>query len=231
MVTFLSLDIKGLVVALFFGLLIFVFGQGLQYGLGSWGAFFLVTLVYFLILSYIVTRIGGRTKTKLGLYEGERGWRNVVANGIVPLIFAFIFMLNSSTNYGSFLPQTAVIAAYVASVAAVTADKFASELGVLGEAPIMLLTLKKTERGASGGVSLFGLLMSAFAAFLISFVLLVFHVKVISVAAVTFAGFSGSLVDSVLGYYEGQGIGNKYTSNIACALSGALIALVLFAVL
>ncbi len=222
MPTFLSLDIKGLLVALLFGLLIFVFGGA------RWGTFFLITIVYFLILSYIVTRMGEKTKVGLGLYERGRGWKNVVANGIVPLIFAFVFFLNSNQSFGGFLPQTAVIAAYVASVAAITADKFASELGVLDDAPIMLLTLKKVERGTSGGVSPFGLLMSAFAAFLISLILLAFNVKVISVAAITFAGFAGGLVDSALGYFEEKGRGNKYTSNIGCAITGAVIALVIF---
>jgi uncharacterized membrane protein len=46
-----------------------------------------------------------------------------------------------------------------------------------------------------------------------------------------FSGFCGGLVDSLLGYYEEKGIGNKYTSNAICGIAGALIAMLIVGLL
>ena len=54
----------------------------------------------------------------MGLYEHERGWENVLSNGLLPSILAI-----GSPYLGPF--------PFIASIAAVTADKFGSEIGVL----------------------------------------------------------------------------------------------------
>ena len=216
MVDFLSLDLPGLASALVFGLLIFLFG-------GPFGPFFLMTIIYFLVLSFIVTRFGSEKKRKLGVYERSRGWRNVFANGIVPLIGSVAYAFDLSYN---FVPVKFLIIAYVASVAAITADKFASELGVLDGQPIMLLTLKPAKKGMSGGVTWLGLLMSFVAALLIGMVLLSYgSYRLILLVAV--AGLFGSVVDSLLGYFEENGFGNKFTTNIGCAVAGWAISILL----
>ena len=45
-------------------------------------------------------------------------------------------------------------------------------------------------------------------------------------AVVVFSGLAGDLADSVLGYFEEKGIGNKYTSNFVCAVVGVAISIV-----
>jgi uncharacterized protein (TIGR00297 family) len=217
---FLSLDALGLAIALVFGLLIYLFG-------GVLGLFFLVTLIYFLVLSYIVTRFGRERKRKLGVYEQSRGWRNVFANGIVPLFAAVVYGFNLSYNI---VPADWLVVAYVASVAAITADKFASELGVLDGKPIMLLTLKPARKGMSGGVTPLGLFASLVAALMISLVLF-WYWNYLWIAVVSVSGLIGSMVDSVLGYFEEKGTGNKFTSNIGCAIAGWCVSLLLLLLL
>ena len=219
--TFLTLDFGGVISALLLGAALVVTGV-----LGGLGLFFLIVILYFLLLSAIVTRAGKGRKVRMGLYERSRGWRNVAANGMIPLIISIIYMANNSYF---FAPQVALLIAYVASVAAITADKFASEIGVLDGDPHMLLTMKKVKKGISGAVSSIGLLASLVGAFLVS--LSVFQLPNFTYLLViaTVAGFFGNLADSVVGYLEEQGIGNKYTSNMVCAIVGAVIAFVILA--
>ena len=91
---------------------------------------FLVLLLLFLALAVIVTKYGYEKKRELGLYEHERSWENVLANGLVPTICAVLY---PAIGWGP----------YVGALAAITADKFASELGVLGGDPIYLLTSRR----------------------------------------------------------------------------------------
>lgn len=192
----LLLDPQGIVVALAIGgLLVYI------------SPVYFVILLIFLLLSVMVTKYGYYEKKSMGIYEHERSWENVVSNGLVPLIAAFV------SPY-----------AYLGAVAAVTSDKFASELGVLGEEPIDLLTLKKTKPGTSGAVSPFGTFMSFVGALAIGLTGTAFlNISLYDAVVIGVIGWIGSLVDSVVGVLEERGIGNKMTTNIVCALIGMLL--------
>ena len=43
------------------------------------------------------------------------------------------------------------------------------------------------------------------------------------------AGLFGDFVDSFFGYFEERNIGNKYSSNVLCAVAGAALGLFLMA--
>jgi len=213
MVNFLTLDGKAAVLAVLMGILIVLFG-------GTYGVFFLAVMVLFLALSAIVTNVGIGMKKRIKVYEARRGWKNVVANGIIPLIIVILYWY-----FGSHMPNpTVFVVAYVASVAGTTADKFASELGVLGETPISIITLKKVKKGVSGGVTVFGTVSSFIGAALIGFSGMAVGFSPVYVVIIAVSGLFGSIVDSVAGHFEERGIGNKYTSNIFCAIAAALIA-------
>ncbi len=219
--TLFTLDPVGLISAASLGVALLLLGGF------PMGVYFLLVMLYFLILSAIVTRMGSTRKKVLGVYEHSRGWRNVIANGSAPLLMAGLFFVNS--YYGMVGPSILVLG-YVAGVAAITADKFASEIGVLGKAPIMLLTLKKTKRGVSGGVTVLGFAFSLIAAVFISasvFFMPIHGNFTLYFFIAVFAAFIGNLADSVFGYFEEQGIGNKYTSNLACALAGTAVAIII----
>lgn len=233
---FLTLDLKGFVLALLFGILFLFFG-------GDIGYFFVIAMAVFLALSAVVTRVGIEYKKAIGVYQKYRGIKNVIANGAAPLIFAFLFYFYSKT---SVLNSSFMLVAFVASVAAITADKFSSEIGVFGGTPRMIFTFKKVKRGTSGGVTILGLIAGLLGAFLISLLGLlvqpwlgIFH----SVFATTFfsgvyatrsvisiivGGYLGNIADTVLGYYEEKGIGNKFTTNFFCSAAGGLFAMILF---
>ena len=212
----LTLDEKGIVSALIFAVLILFFGR-------SEGLFFLSLLILFLVLSAIATNIGKKKKSEQGLYEKSRGWKNVVANGLVPLLVVVLFYFAR----GSF--EETLLFGYIASIAAITADKFASEIGVLDGTPIMLLTLKKIKKGTSGGVTALGLVASFVAALLIALTSFIISLNLVAFLIVLFSGYMGNIIDSLLGYYEEKGFGNKFTTNLACALSGFIVSIILLA--
>ncbi|MFA5077374.1 MAG: DUF92 domain-containing protein, partial [Candidatus Micrarchaeia archaeon] len=118
---------------------------------------------------------------------------------------------------------------FIASVAAITSDKFASELGVLEKKkPIYLLTMKEVTPGTSGAVSPLGTLMSfAGALFIGAAAILIFGITPTTAILVGVAGFLGSFADTLAGVFEEKGIGNKFTSNFICSLTGAILGLYL----
>jgi uncharacterized protein (TIGR00297 family) len=219
--TLLTLDFFGFFIAVVMGLLIFVFG-------GSVGIWFLLVILLFLIVSALVTRFKKRRKIAMKTYEHSRNWKNVLANGMVPLIISFIYFLN---EYKDFVSAEMLVVAYVASVAAITADKFSSEVGILDNRVYDILTLKRIKPGKSGGVSFLGLAAGALGAFIMGVVLFSFSKGMLLLLIVMVAGMVGDVGDSVLGYFEERGFGNKYTSNFACATIGAAVGILLVATL
>ncbi|MDE1825328.1 MAG: DUF92 domain-containing protein [Candidatus Micrarchaeota archaeon] len=218
MVSFFTLDGKGIAAAVVFGALIYVFGGQ------TMGAFFLLVILWFLLLSGIVTWIGKNRKRAIGVYQRSRSWSNVVANGIVPVFVAIFYHFNLAAGI---IPSYFIVVSYVASVAAITADKFSSELGVLGGRPYMLMTGRKVKQGTSGGITAFGFGAGLLGSLLIAIAFLGNSSYPVYLLVVLCAGFLGNVVDSILGYFEEKEIGNKFTSNFACSFAGWGVSLLL----
>jgi uncharacterized protein (TIGR00297 family) len=222
----LTLSGTGLAVALIMGFLFVIFGGHLWW-------FFILGMMLFLVLSAMVTWIGKGYKSKKKLGQDPRGIRNVVANGLMPLVIAGLYYLMMAIGKGDY--ASIFLFGFICSVAAITADKFASEIGVLGPMPISLISGKRVRKGVSGGVTWLGLTVSALAPLLIGLILIPLALTTYSlgigaylaIAIVTLCGFLGSLVDSFLGYYEEKGIGNKFTSNFLCSIAGAAVGIIL----
>lgn len=173
---------------------------------------FFPIFLLFLVSSVVVTKYGYSAKREMNLYEHERSWENVLANGLIPVIAA---IAAPQIGWG----------AYIGSVAAITADKFASELGVLGSEPISLLTFKKAKKGESGCISPFGTLMSFDGALLIGIAtyILAGSANAWIIIQIGLVGLAGSIADSIAGVAEERGFGNKATTNFICALVGAIL--------
>ncbi len=230
----LTLDIKGLVLAVILGFtLLFLGGASLGY-------FFVAAMLFFLALSAIVTYIGIRTKRKLKVGQEPRGFWNVAANGLPPTIMAVSLYAFLSAGMGrlSFIAA----AAFIASVAGITSDKFSSELGVLNGMPRTIFGFRKARKGTSGAVSFAGtfagLAGAAAIALLVPFIagrlysLYTYPASVFAVYAIVLvSGLFGSIVDSMFGYYEERGIGNKFTSNFLCGIAAAALCACLLAFL
>lgn len=210
-----TLNIGGTLLAIVFGIFIFALGMSMWW-------FFIAVLLDFLVLSALATRAKDDEKARMKGYEKVRSWKNVAANGIVPIIAVLIYFLNASNGW---VPQAAIFYAYVGAVCAITADKFASEFGVLDGEPITLLTMKPARKGRSGAVTWFGTAMGIVASILIGLAVFAVGASAAVFIVVVAGGFVGNIVDSVFGYFEERGIGNKFTSNIVCAAAGFLFCL------
>lgn len=199
------LDRGGVFLAIFFGLVLFFMG-GLAY---------LLLMLWFFALAMFVTRYEYEIKREMGLYEHERGWENVLSNGLLPSILAAL-----SPTLGA-MP-------FICSLAAVTADKFGSEIGVLeADDPISLFNFKKVKPWTSGAVSKIGTVGSLAGAVSIAFgAIILFKISAGQAILVTIAGFVGCIVDSLVGVLEERGIGTKGTTNFICSLVGAMVGLI-----
>ncbi len=222
---FLTLNLNAIVVALAMGIALVWFGQG-------FGIFFFAVMFYFVALSAAVTLVGKRFKQNAGLYEKSRGVRNVLANGLWPFIMSIAFY--AAYTAGDVHYELLAVLGFMAGVAAVTSDTFSSELGVLDGPPVMLLGFKKVHKGVSGGVTWLGMVAGLAGAVLVALAMLAVLPGIgslglgpnsipIALIAVIVGGFSGTLIDSVLGYFEEKCTGNKYTSNLFASVGGSLV--------
>jgi uncharacterized protein (TIGR00297 family) len=240
-----TLDGKGVLLALVFGILLWFLGLGLGY-------FMVLESFIFIAVAAVVTDLGTGFKKHMGTYQRERGMKNVFANGIAPLFMAFGFFISSLYLQQGHL-NLLFLVAFIGSVAAVTADKFGSEVGVFGGRPVMIIGLKRVRIGTSGGVTALGLLAGLVAAIIMvlpAFMIAGFvngatmppvprtgvqaPMPILSmpmlalIAAVVAGGFLGNVADSVLGYFEEKKIGNKYTSNFLSSVIGGIVSMLVF---
>jgi uncharacterized protein (TIGR00297 family) len=169
---------------------------GLIFGLGGfpWG-FLLMT---FFISSSALSRAFSRRKAVLSekfAKGSQRDWGQVLANGGV----GTILVLAHTILRGEIWPWVA----FGGAMAAVNADTWATELGVLSPNPPRLITSGKVvERGASGGVTLLGTLATVGGGALVALFAGISSPQPglsASLIAITFAGLVGSLLDSILG--------------------------------
>ncbi len=166
------------------------------FGLGGWQ--WAVLLLAFFVSSSALTRIfKNRKKDPEEKYSkgGQRDAGQVLANGGLA---ALIVLLHA------FYPQSFwAWPAFAGVLAAVNADTWATELGVLNPNPPRLLTdlQKSVERGTSGGVSLYGTIAALLGAALIGYLaaVLITTDRIAIFLLVTLAGLLGSLFDSLLG--------------------------------
>ena len=122
------------------------------FGLGGWQ--WAIVLMGFFASSSVLTRLFSKKKAILNEKfdkGGQRDMGQVLANGGIASIFAGLHFFYPGTTW-SWL-------AFAASLAAVNADTWATELGVLNPTmPRLISTGKSVERGTSGGISVYGTL-------------------------------------------------------------------------
>jgi uncharacterized protein (TIGR00297 family) len=175
----------------------------LIFGLGGWQ--WAALLLGFFISASALTRLFGRRKASLNEKFDKGGVRDigqVLANGGVASVCAalsFFFPHSAWTWLG-----------FAASMAAVNADTWATELGVLNPSmPRLITTWKPVERGTSGGISVYGTLAAtggaAFIALLAALCTPSLHLASLPASylllfvLITLSGLAGALFDSFLG--------------------------------
>lgn len=187
-----SLNYSGFIGALILGSLLYYLG----------GFFFWIIMISFFISSSILTKFKGNNKKEtddLNEKNGKRDYIQVLSNGGLGLIFAFMYNIYNDPIY---------MVGFATAFAASNADTWASELGVLSKRePISIINFKKTERGVSGSISIFGIIASLLGAFFIAIVFtlgLVLKYNNIDIIykyilIISICGFLGSIIDSYLG--------------------------------
>lgn len=170
------------------------------FGLG--GVVFAIPLIFFYVSSTILTFITSPAKRVAMIYFdkiGPRDFRQVLANGGVGTICTLIFFFTGEFIW--FFP-------YLASICAAAADTWATERGTMSkQTPVSIVTLKKTEPGRSGAVTVQGFVSAAAGSALVT----IFGYLTVKLSAglggypgkmwmaVFNAGFAASILDSILG--------------------------------
>ncbi|WP_188540731.1 DUF92 domain-containing protein [Paenibacillus segetis] len=147
-----SLSLSGMVAALVMGTV--------YYGAGN--MFWFGILLLFFITSSVFSKLRGERKLELEksyAKSGRRDWMQVFANGGLGMLACI----------GNFIwPHPAWEYFFVGSMAAVTADTWATEWGGLSKkAPRSVITWERVPAGTSGGVSLLGSLAALAGAIMI----------------------------------------------------------------
>ncbi len=195
---------------------------GVLYVGGGWTWVVLVG-VFFITASALTRLDPGSGSSRRSLDRMGRRWDQVAANGGVAAVAAVVHGLTASP---------VAFAAAAGAIAAATADTWGTEVGRWSPVPPRLITSWTTvPHGRSGGITLFGTLGAVAGALLIG-VCAVFLERGLAHPArlalvVSMAGFSGAIVDSLLGATvedRWRWAGNNVI-NLAATLWGAWVVL------
>lgn len=153
-----------------------------------------VLLLLFFFTSSALSRLGAERKRPAHAYFSKTSRRDagqVLANGAVAAGLSVVYGL---------APNQVWLAGLSGALAAVTADTWATEVGVLAQRrPRLITTGEPVEPGTSGGVSALGSGAAIAGALLIAIVAGALGRSGMVVPAVLIGGISGASVDSVLG--------------------------------
>jgi uncharacterized protein (TIGR00297 family) len=151
-------------------------------------------LLLFFISSSLLSRVGGAKKRKVAAAFAKGGRRDhgqVMANGALAALLCVGFGLTGDSVW---------LAGLTGALAAVNADTWATELGVLArQAPRMVTTGARVEAGTSGAVSALGVAAALGGALLISTPAAVAERAPLLALIAAASGVAGSLFDSLLG--------------------------------
>lgn len=186
------LDTQGSILAFIVGAVIGIFGS----------IYWLILLLIFMFSSFGATRFKFALKKAKGVSEGERGRRgakNVLGNGLVPMIIAIL-------AFCKLIDNEEII--FISAVCVAASDTLASEIGVLSDKVYLITNLKRVKPGTDGGISVLGQLSALFGAMFVSLIgwiiLPEVHNSGMDRTAFTlllpiFIGFLGCQIDSILG--------------------------------
>ena len=166
------------------------------YGIGGWT--WTIPILTFFVASSFLSKFGKARKKKFEMIFDKTDKRDVgqvAANGGIAgiIILQWHFFPNNGELY--YL--------YLASLAAVTADTWGTEIGTLWKGkPRSIVTMKKVEPGTSGGISFQGTFGALVGAVIVTSSAIVVNGLGFSaplISTIIFSGLIGSLVDSLLG--------------------------------
>ena len=203
------LDESGALSGVILGLLIIIFTDIV---------WFLVFLIFF-ILGGVFTKYKYNYKESLGIaQEGIRSYKNVLGNGLVPLLMALGYhFLNPIFMIGFF-----------GAIATATADTLATEIGeTSANQPRLITNFKSVKPGTNGAISFLGEYSAILGSMIIgSFVYFMDTEPWTAFFAAVLGGFIGTNFDSLLGAtLEEMGVLTNNTVNFFATLIGAILAI------
>lgn len=217
------LNLDGSITAFILGVII-----GFQGGL-----LLIILLLIFLISAFVATRYKFEYKKELGSQEGlegERGWTNVLANGLVP-VMVLLFSESGYLSSLSFLGYETAFLLFVLSVAAAASDTLASEVGMTSSKVYLITTFERVKPGTNGGISIYGelwALIGSFYTFIVAYLLFfVANGSFLGPQTIfmgTLFGFISCQIDSILGAtLERKGILTKSQVNLLAILTTVIM--------
>ncbi|MBO9348531.1 MAG: DUF92 domain-containing protein [Chloroflexus sp.] len=189
-----SLSESGWLGAILVGTLTFGFGGW------PWGLTLIVFFVSSSILSHYKESIKERRAAEKFAKGGRRDFFQTIANGGLGALCAVAYALGNQ--------PPALLAAFVGLMATVTADTWATELGVLSpHQPRLITTRQPVPPGTSGGVTLMGTTAAAAGGLLIGITMFLFSWLMLPggslpwwmIVAGLLGGLGGAMFDSLLG--------------------------------
>ena len=166
--------------------------------LGAFGWNGWLSVVIYLVLGSLVTRLGFKKKKLSGLAEGRdgrRGPENVWGSAGTGAILAILFELNIAN-------PDIILLAFAASFTAKLADTFGSEIGKRwGRKTVLITSFKPVEAGTDGGITIEGTLASLLGSIcMVFFMILLDFVPFNLIALLVISiGFISTLMESYLG--------------------------------
>lgn len=162
------------------------------YDAGGWQ--WAVPVVTFFVLSSFLSKYGRLRKTAFDqVFEksSTRDWGQVVANGGVA---ALVAILSRVFPLHDFYPL------YLGALAAVTADTWGTEIGVVTKGKtISIDSFKSVDPGTSGGISEYGTVGGGIGAAVVALSGYPWYTELRMTLIVVVGGVAGSLIDSLLG--------------------------------
>ena len=181
-----------------------------------------MSVVIYLLLGSLVTKIGYKFKKERGIAEkrgGRRGPENVWGSAATGLFLAMMTKFNLAN-------EVLFKIGFAASFSAKLADTFGSEIGKrFGKETYLITSLKKVKRGTEGGISLEGTLASVLGSIFMSFVMLL--LSIISTKyhfiIVAISGFLATLSESVIGakFQNKYKLSNEMVNAIQTSIASA----------
>ena len=174
----------------------FILGSVL-FGIGSWN--WGLPILAFFTSSSILSKMWRKRKNVANLMSeksSKRDFGQVIANGGFPALIVLIFYITGNNN---------LFLIYLGALAAVTADTWGTEIGVLAKKhPRLITSLRPVYPGSSGAVSPLGTMGSISGSFFIAmagFIMRpeVFQNRFFDILLITIAGLTASLIDSLVG--------------------------------
>ncbi|MBO6620598.1 MAG: DUF92 domain-containing protein [Balneola sp.] len=181
-----------------------IFGV-ISYGVGNWEVALIV--LFFFVSASLLSKDIAATEDSFSI-KFRRDGRQVWANGFWLCLWILIWFISGNALF---------LAASVASIAAATADTWATELGSNSKNKTYLITnLNEVTAGTDGGISYKGSIGAFVGSTIISVIcwLLISEISLLICIVIGFTGFLGCFVDSFLGVkLQGSSLKIPFLSN------------------